>query len=165
MKPPPPYQDTLLPHNSPSITAIPTEQSIIGALQEIEVPFGNQRPQRRHVTTQMPSKHVHTPHSRQHICVPKEATQTLPGAPPVFYEQFQAPGSPADKLHGLSTKPHKLVPAVVTKSGFTRDPIRPCVKGRVSVCALGRGWSWNLGSTVKEGHCSKEKTLCVLVTA
>lgn len=44
--PPPPHQC-----HSPSIAAVPTEQGVIGAFQEIEVPFGSQRPQRKHVTT------------------------------------------------------------------------------------------------------------------
>lgn len=98
------YWGTLSPHNSPGITAIPTEQGIIGTLQEIEVPFGNQRPQRRHVTTQTLSKHMHTSHTCRQSCVPEEVTQTLLGIPPVFYEQFQNPESPVDTLHGLSTK-------------------------------------------------------------
>lgn len=44
--PPPPHQC-----HSPSIAAVPTEQGVIGAFQEIEVPFGSQRSQRKHVTT------------------------------------------------------------------------------------------------------------------
>ena len=63
--------------HSPSITAVPTEQGITGALQEIEVPFGSQRSQRKHVTTwtlwaQYPSHtcgHIRVDHRHQHVDV------------------------------------------------------------------------------------------------
>ena len=61
--------------HSPSIAAVPTEQGVIGALQEIEVPFGSQRSQRKHVTAwtlwaQYPSHtcgHICVDHRHQHV--------------------------------------------------------------------------------------------------
>lgn len=44
----PPFPTPL--YHSPSIAAVPTKQGVIGTLQEIEVPFGSQRPQRKHIT-------------------------------------------------------------------------------------------------------------------
>ena len=54
--------------HSPSIAAVPTEQGVIGALQEIEVPCGSQRSQREHVSAW--TLWAECPlHTRGHICV------------------------------------------------------------------------------------------------
>ena len=54
--------------HSPSIAAVPTEQGIVGALQEIEVPCGSQRSQRKHVSAW--TLWAECPlHTHGHICV------------------------------------------------------------------------------------------------
>ena len=54
--------------HSPSIAAVPTEQGVVGALQEIEVPCGSQRSQRKHVSAW--TLWAECPlHIRGHICV------------------------------------------------------------------------------------------------
>lgn len=129
----PTSQDTcgsVAPH-SPSITAVPAQQGVIGALQEVEVPFGNQKPPRRHVSTQMHRKHTPTSHTREHTCVPKEATQLLPVCPlPSFTNSSRLQGLPWINCRDSGLSHSDLVPTV--KSEFTRSPTMG--KGHVSVC-------------------------------
>lgn len=58
-------------YHSPSIAAVSTEQGVVSALQEIEVPFGSQRPQRKHVTHE-DTLWTHAPIARlwAHLCAP-----------------------------------------------------------------------------------------------
>lgn len=70
-------------YHSPSIAAVPTKQGVIGTLQEIEVPFGSQRPQRKHVT-HVDTLWTHAPIALlwTHLCGPHTPNGCSLGAPP-----------------------------------------------------------------------------------
>lgn len=120
-------------HHSPSVTAVPTEQGVQRALQEIEVPFGNQRPQRKHVTlmdtlwAQVPTLHVWTyvygPYQIDALWIPL----------PLLYVQPQVSRSLGRYTAG-SSAPSGIssVPSVVVQSEYSRGTER--LEERVCVC-------------------------------
>lgn len=137
-------------HHSPSVTAVPTEQGVQRALQEIEVPFGNQRPQRKHVTlmdtlwAHVPTLHVWTyvygPYQIDALWIPL----------PLLYVQPQVPRSLGRYTAG-SSAPSGIssVPSVVVQSEYSRgtERLEECVcvcMGLPCTCTgyltEGRGW-------------------------